>query len=713
MILPHRLRGSSHLFSFLSLLASPRNTSTVPNCLARKTHLRSRCHPSAIVPRRYHASRSKAERTGQSHPPEPSEAVKDSKSSDGFPPGLHVRRPFKKLVLDPEDRIFIRGKLNTSVPKSLRTETDVLNALRRRGYVPAVDRVEEMIDMNRSPYQKSDEFDKITLGLLLKTSKTVDGGIRNPYRVPGNPAGQNPVKVKTGLTVKMSAVHKLFLFPDDTNAGFLRKIFPLPEPPRPWHPIVMTGMKQTYNKEEVARRLEWSMVQNAKKLRNGIRWVAPDPEDYPVLKELPPPPPPVIRACNVCKKPRYLLRFWNFYYQMWQHVSSPHRPGDCDGHKRGSSGRLMFAPKGMMINGVKASLVENKEWIEEETAVKLLFRSGFIELPTVNQQLGKAFVVASRGTPEFWSWSTNGDKQVWALRGGRTNGLVDLSKVKNMSDIDAAQERQQKQFMIDNKEILEKTSALLAKNPITRSDAEKIPPGHFYPKHHPAVKLWMDHYIKASEKEHDERRLVGGKEGKARQKLKEKLVEYDQLLEDIKLTRAQILMMERGEGETWSQPEFLALPKAQKIQYLEKTGELEGNIEKDVYDIQSIDRGPYNRYNQSIHNDRYLVERGLVDPNSDDLPPSQLYPKVDWDRFSEEFKRAKRVEQQPPKFRKFEDVEDLLQRHNDFLVAFGREPETWSSPGTSQEVPKTPIDESTETAALEEEADISETPKNE
>ncbi|KAF3925878.1 hypothetical protein ABW20_dc0104301 [Dactylellina cionopaga] len=456
----------------------------------------------------------------------------------------------------------------------LRTENDVLRALRDNGYVPAVDRVDEMLDMNRSPFQTIDEFDKITLGLLMKSARTVDGGIRNPYRIPHLVAGQNPVRAHNGKYPRYLPPTRFFLFPDDTNWQTISHYFPLREPPRPWHPVVMMGLKQDYSKEEVARRLEWSKVQNAKRFRNGYHWPPPDPTTYEFLETLPPPPPPVIRACNTCHKPRYLMRFWNFYFQRWQHVTSPHRPYDCGGHQRGTCGRLMYAPKGTKINGTKSSQVENKEWIDEETAIKLLFRSAFIPLPAVNADLGIFLAKASINAGDFWDWTSSRDVERWALRGGRSNGLVNLVNVKKMEGVEAARAQQQEQFMTHHAALLEAVRELLKEHPITPKAAAKIPPGQFYPENHPAVSLWREYETSLLRTNMEDRKEKGKNLRTLKNQIQSKLALYDKALEEMKVTKAEILLLERGQGEVWADPNFISLPSEERVEILEGLGEL-------------------------------------------------------------------------------------------------------------------------------------------
>ncbi|KAK6535065.1 hypothetical protein TWF281_006363 [Arthrobotrys megalospora] len=533
MALPRRLQGCTHLFSFLSVLASSRN----------------RIRPHSVRP-----VFSFRDRIGSSRA-----------SSSMF----NSKKPYKKLQLQPKDRAYIEQQYDPSKPKRLRTEADFLQALRAHGYVPAVDRVDEMLDMNRSPFQSKEEFDKLTLGLLLRSARSANGDIRNPYKIPGFSAGQNPVRTKNGEFPTLRPPHFYFLFPDDTNWSILNKVFPLQEPPRPWHPVSMIGLKQDYTREEVARRLEWSQVQNAKRLRNGYGWPAPDPATYKYLDRLPPPPPPVMRDCNTCKKPRYLLRFWNFYFQRWQHVSSPHRPGDCTAHRKGGGGRLMYAPKGTKIGGLNPSAVENKEWIEEETAVKLLFRSALIQLPTVNPVLGQILGEASINNGKIWKWTDIDDVHRWALRGGRQNGLVNLTKVTRMTQVETARKEQQLQFLEDHKELLNEIREILKEDPITPEDLEKIPLGQFYPQGHPAVGAWRSYeFAKVKEQRYRIRRDARA-DAELQKKIKAKLREVDQVLEEMKVTKAEILMLERGQGETWGDREFSSLrtrDRAEKIQ---------------------------------------------------------------------------------------------------------------------------------------------------
>ncbi|KAK6349404.1 hypothetical protein TWF696_005690 [Orbilia brochopaga] len=505
-----------------------------------------------------------------------SPATNQSKTADAGPrPKIIFTRPGQHLVLGPKDKDRIQSSLDYNKPKRLRTEKEVFAALRENGYTPAVDRIDEMLDMNRSPFQTVDEFDKITLGLLLKSAKTVDGGIRNPYKIPHLPAGVNPVRTRKGLYPKQCGPPRWFLFPDSTNHTHITTFFPLREPPRPWHPTVMMGLKQDYSKEEVARRLEWSKVQNAKKLRNNYGWAPPDPATYPHLQTLPPPPPPVIRACNTCHQPRYLMRFWNFYYQRWQHVSSPHRALDCFSTKNGSCGRLMYAPPGTKIGGIKATKIENKDWIEEETAIKLLFRSGFIPLPTINAELGKIMIQASKCASDYWGWIHANDIQQWALRGGRMNGLVDLTNVRKLEDVDAARKRQQKEFIEKHAKIIDQARELLEREPVSPEIAVTIPDGQLYPIGHAAANLWFRYERSVHQSRKHKDRNLEKQRKLLRQKIKGKLAKYESILEEMKVTKAEIAMLESGQGEVWINPEFAALEKSEQVQLLQRSGEFD------------------------------------------------------------------------------------------------------------------------------------------
>ncbi|KAK6362364.1 hypothetical protein TWF730_006056 [Orbilia blumenaviensis] len=574
MALPRRLKGCTHLFSFLSVLASSRNSI-------------------------HHVLRSSP------HPPR-----RNVSSTRSIRPGSYATaKPYKRLQLQPEDRDYINKRFDQSKPTRLRTQDDYLNALRAHGYVPAVDRVDEMLDMNRSPYQSKDEFDKLTLALLLRSAKSANGEIRNPYKIPTLSAGQNPVRTRTGDFPKYRPVNNFFLFPDDMNWGAISQTFPLQEPPRPWHPVTMIGLKQDYTREEVARRLEWSQVQNAKKLRNGYAWPAPDPATYKYMERLPQPPPPVIRECNTCKKPRYLLRFWNFYTQQWQHVSSPHRPVDCNGHQKGGGGRLMFAPKGTKIGGLAPSKVENKEWIEEETAVKLLFRSGFIALPSVNPVIGEYLAYAAINKGDRLRATSIEDATRWALRGGRKNGLVDLSKVSRMDQVEKARKEQQKQFLEEHKEFLVELRDILKEHPITPESAALIPPGQFYPSGHPAVIAWRDYEFGKVKTYREELDVVDKQKAALKRQLKKKLQEVDVLLEQMKVTKAEILLLERGQGETWANPGFASLRTRERANMIQARGESDRVIiersrwERERPDISSHEHPfereyPYSRWDQ-------------------------------------------------------------------------------------------------------------------
>ncbi|KAK6506604.1 hypothetical protein TWF481_005062 [Arthrobotrys musiformis] len=524
MALPRRLQRCTHLFSFLSVLASSRN-GTRSHSIRPVFHLGNRGFSSTA---------SLSAMRNISH-------------------GASAKA-YKKLQLQPKDRETINEYYDKSKPKALRTEEDFLKALRQHGYVPAIDRVDEMLDSGRSPFQSKDQFDKITLGLLLRSAKSANGNIRNPYRVPGRSAGQNPVVTNKGTFAKPAPVSHYLLFPDDTNWTFLSEHFPLREPPRPWHPVAMVGLQQDYTREEVARRLEWSQVQNAKKIRNGYGWPSPDPNSYKYLGELPPPPPPVIRECNLCKRPRYLMRFWNFFVQRWQHVAAPHRPSDCGGHSRGMTGRLMYAPKGTKIGGLLPSKVEDKEWIEEETAVRLLFRCGFIELPTVNKVIGNMFAEAAINDAKLWPWARAGDVKRWALRGGRKNGLLDLSAVQRTAQIEDARKEQQSQFLEENREFLEKVREILKEHPIKAEDLAKIPLGQFYPKNHQAVDAWQQYELEKFEAHRSKTRSAAAKKSGHQKLLKKKLEEIDEALKQVEQTKAEIVMIEGGLGESWISP---------------------------------------------------------------------------------------------------------------------------------------------------------------
>ncbi|KAK6535702.1 hypothetical protein TWF694_002152 [Orbilia ellipsospora] len=580
MASPH-LRLLSHCYTSPCLLGAPKNSITQTCRIAQSPST----WPRSIIARRYYPN-TPLERTGRS---------------------------IRRLVLTNEDKAFIKSKFTRTIPRRLRSENDILQALRDHGYVPAIDRVEEMLDTTRSPLQSIDEFDKITLGLLMRMAKTVDGGIRNPYKIPNLNTGQNPVKMRNKKMAKPTQVNKWFLFPDDTNWTYISKHFPLLEPPRPWHPIIMHGLKQDYSKEEVARRLEWSMVQNAKRFRNGYHYPPPDAAKYEILTNLPLPPPPVIRTCNVCKKPRYLLRFWNFYYQRWQHVNSPHRPGDCDGHKRGTSGRLMYAPPGTKIGNQKASQVEDKEWIDEETAVKILFRSNFIILPTVNPEIGKIFAKASMCSPETWPWTRAGEGERWALRGGRMNGLVDLSDVKKLSKLEEAREKQTEAFMTEHKALLNKIAELLQTHPITAEEAAALPSGQLYPAGHPAVALWSRWEQKLYKTKLAETAETTRKRQTLRQTLDNKVVEYDAVLDELKRTEAELLMLESGQGESWVDPAFIKLKPWERRELLEK----EGDINEEDTHWDSSERPPrenvtplFSKISQDEYLLRFKLERG-------------------------------------------------------------------------------------------------------
>ncbi|KAF3914100.1 hypothetical protein AA313_de0205215 [Arthrobotrys entomopaga] len=582
MVSAHHLRRSSHRFTFPSLLAASKNSIAPIYRVGQNPSIWLR----SVVPQRYYPA-TPLRKTGRS---------------------------IARLVLSAEDKAFIKSKFTRSIPKRLRSENDVLDALREHGYVPAIDRVDEMLDQTRSPHQTIDEFDKITLGLLMRTAKTVDGGIRNPYKIPGTNTGQNPILMKNRKLSRPSQIYKWFLFPDDTNWTYIYKYFPLPEPPRPWHPIVMQGFKQEYSKEEVARRLEWSMVQNAKKLRNGYHYPPPDPAKYEVIRTLPSPPPPVIRTCNVCKKPRYLLRFWNFYYQRWQHVSSPHRPGDCDGHKRGTSGRLMYAPPKTKIGSKKASQVEDKEWIDEETAVKILFRSNLLNLPSVNPEIGKIFAKASRCPPEPWPWAPNGEGDRWAMRGGRMNGLVDLSNVKESSELEKERTLQTERFKTEHNALFRRIEELMEAHPITAEQAVALPPGQMYPADHPVVELWKRWESQLYRRQVDESVNVKKKKQALQKALDAKIIEYDATLEQLKKTEAELLMMESGQGESWVDPSFIKLHPRDRIELLEKGGDIVE--ETDWYPSERPRQRPenatpiYSKMPQEEYLLRYKLERG-------------------------------------------------------------------------------------------------------
>ncbi|KAF3083316.1 hypothetical protein TWF569_005782 [Orbilia oligospora] len=545
MSLPRRLQGCTHLFSFLSVLASSRNS--------------IHTHSIRSIPRIGNRNFSFA-----------ASVRKQQKVIHGASATAH-----KKLQLRPEDRDYINQYYDHSKPKRLRTQEDFLNALRKHGYVPAIDRVDEMLDMNRSPFQSKDEFDKITLGLLLTSSKSANGEIRNPYKIPDLSTGQNPVRTRQGKLAGPLAPRFYFLFPDDTNWHTINQLFPLQEPPRPWHPIVMAGMKQDYTREEVARRIEWSQIQNAKKLRNGYGWAAPDPASYKHMDELPPPPPPVIRECNVCKKPRYLMRFWNFFVQRWQHVGAPHRPIDCEGHRKGGGGRLMYAPKGTRIGGQNPAKIEDKEWIEEETAVRLLFRSGFVALPSVSPVIGEDFARAAMNGGDHWPWIRNHDVKRWALRGGRKNGLIDLSKVNRMSKVEDARKEQQQQFLEEHAHFLDKIREVLKEHPITPENLAKIPPGQFYPEDHQAVDMWYDFEMQKTNAIRAETRSANDKKADNRRLLRQKLRQISLVLEEMKKTKAEILLIESGQGESWADPTWSKLNTRERGEIISSQENLE------------------------------------------------------------------------------------------------------------------------------------------
>ncbi|KAF3933248.1 hypothetical protein ABW19_dt0205746 [Dactylella cylindrospora] len=540
MSLPLQLRGATHLFSFLSLLASSRNATHSQCCrhLGRSYAQPPLRTPGIFISRRWYPSTRPA-RTG---------------------------RAVRALSLSPNDKERIKEMFSVKKPRSLRTEKEYNEALLNHGYVPAIYRIDEMLDMDRSPYQAPDIFDKITLGLLLKTSRTIDGGIRNPYRIPDYPAGQNPVRTKNRKFPNYMSPARYFLFPDETNWSSISGYFPLSEPPRPWHPIVMSGMKQEYSKEEVARRLEWSMVRNAKCMRNGYHWAAPDPATYQILQKLPPPPPPVIRGCNTCHKPRYLMRFWNFYYQKWQHVTSPHRPDDCGGHARGSCGRIMYAPPKTKIGNTRASQIEDKDWIDEETAIQLLFRSGFIALPKINPELGKVMSQAGRNSLENYDWIKGSDALRWGMRGGRANGLVDLTNVRRMEDVEEAREEQREKFMKENEDVLQRAQRILQETPITPTQQATIPDGYLYPEDHEVTKYWKSvdwHRFAATRHEARDKKM---EKLALKRELKAKLKEYEEVLEEMKVTKARILLLERGEGEVWADPDHSGMTKREKME---------------------------------------------------------------------------------------------------------------------------------------------------
>ncbi|KAK6350395.1 hypothetical protein TWF718_003587 [Orbilia javanica] len=562
MVLPPRLRGSTHLFSFLSVLASSRN-SLRHRPIRSAFHSRNQTFSSAAVLRKQRATHGASAKS------------------------------YKNLQLQPEDREYIRNQYNPMKPKRLRTEEDFLKALRANGYVPAIDRVDEMLDMNRSPFQSKDHFDKVTLALLLSSAKSANGEIRNPYRIPGLSAGQNPVRTRTDDPAVPLPAHYFFLFPDDTNWHTISKNFPLPEPPRPWHPIKMTGLKQDYTREEVARRLEWSQVQNAKMLRNGYNWAAPDPASYKYLAELPPPPPPVIRECNTCKKPRFLMRFWNFFTQRWQHVSAPHRPLDCQTHQKGGGGRLMYAPKGTKIGGLSPSKVEDKGWIEEETVLRLLFRSGFIALPSINPLLGETLARAAMNGGDSWPWIRRNDITRWALRGGRKNGLIDLSKVTRMDQVEKAREKQQQQFLEEHSEFLDRVKETLKTHPITPEELANIPPGQFYPYTHPAVDVWRKFEMGKVEALRTEKEAAKKLKAASRKALQQKLVHVDHILEEMKKTKAEILLIERGQGETWVNPQWAKLGSADRAGIISN----KQNQDHVLFTNKSVDMPPiYSRF---------------------------------------------------------------------------------------------------------------------
>lgn len=574
MALPRRLQGCTHFFSFLSVLASSRN-SIHPHSMRSIPRLGNRNLSSTTPPRQ-------------------------AKVSHGA-----SAKAYKKLQLQPEDRAYIRKQYDETKPKRLRTQDDFLKALRAHGYVPAIDRVEEMLDVNRSPYQSKDEFDKITLGLLLSSARSANGEIRNPYKIPNCSAGQNPVRTHESNFAKPMPAHLYFLFPDDTNWHTISKYFPLPEPPRPWHPITMVGLKQDYTREEVARRLEWSLVQNAKKLRNGYNWPAPDPASYKYMEELPPPPPPVIRECNTCKKPRYLMRFWNFFVQRWQHVSAPHRPIDCSTHKKGGVGRLMYAPKGTKVGGLSPSKVEDKEWIEEEVAVKLLFRSGFIALPTVNPVLGETLARAAMNGGDDWPWIRAADVKRWAVRGGRRNGLVDLSTVTRMSKVEEARKTQQQQFLEEHAEFLDEIRETLKKYPITPEKLANIPPGQFYPPDHAAVDLWRRFEMKKVNVLRVETKAASKAKSENRKALQRKLDQVDRVLEEMKKTKAEILMIERGQGETWVNPDWVRLKTSDRAE-LVASGE---NLDHVIVSNKGHVPSPiYNRWDDKRKDEMHILE---------------------------------------------------------------------------------------------------------
>ncbi|KAJ6265066.1 hypothetical protein Dda_1221 [Drechslerella dactyloides] len=642
MVLARQLeRRCPRLVDLVSLRASCRNSPRLPSLYRGTTsfHNGSSVHAASI------------------HVSTVSPATnKPNSSGAGSKPRIVFTRPGEHLVLHPKDKDRIQSSLDYYKPKRLRTEKEVFAALRKHGYIPAVDRIDEMLDMNRSPFQTANEFDKITLGLLLKSAKTVDGGIRNPYKIPHLPAGVNPVRTKKGKYPRQLGPTRWFLFPDDTNWENISSYFPLREPPRPWHPTVMMGLKQDYSKEEVARRLEWSKVQNAKKLRNNYHWSPPDPASYPHINSLPPPPPPVIRACNTCHQPRYLMRFWNFYYQRWQHVSSPHRAHDCYGVKTGSAGRLMYAPPRTKIGDVKATKIENKDWIEEETAVKLLFRSGFIPLPTINPELGKIMSQASKCAGDYWSFIAAQDIGRWAVRGGRMNGLVDLTDVRKLDGVEAARKLQHGKFTEKKAAVIQQAQELLESQPIAPKVAAALPQGQLYPFGHPAAEVWLRHERGLHATARMQSISAQRKKKLLKAKIKAKLAEYERVLEEMKMTKAEITLLESGQGEVWINPEFAALEKREQVDFLQQTGEFDPD-DPSIRRERPRGPGPFRAY-PSIG----WLERGnfAAKPAPDlTAEPAELTEPAQYTIWEEGTTHSDNI---PGTFKKFENAHELWER---------------------------------------------------
>ncbi|KAF3915612.1 hypothetical protein ABW21_db0208000 [Orbilia brochopaga] len=255
----------------------------------------------------------------------------------------------------------------------------------------------------------------------------------------------------------------------------------------------------------------------------------------------------------------------------------------------------MYAPPGTKVGGVKPSKVENKDWIDEETAVKLLFRSGFIPLPTINLELGKIMVQASKCAGDYWSWANGADIIQWALRGGRMNGLVDLTNVRTLEDVESARIAQEEQFNIKHAQIIQQVRETLKDRPIDLEIAETIPEGQLYPKDHQATSVWYHYERKLHENLKMKDRTVEKRKQQLRHKIRHKLAQYQTILEEMKVTKAEIAMLESGKGEVWINPEFASLEKFEQVQLLEETGEFSPH-DPDNREFRPKTTGPFRNF---------------------------------------------------------------------------------------------------------------------